>query len=256
MTMNQRIPLIAGNWKMYKNCVEALSAAKRLKELTSDCPKDREIMIAPAFTAIYPVSEELKNSGIKISGQNLYWIKEGAFTGEVSADMLKSAGCEYVIIGHSERRQIFGETDNDTNSKIKAAIEYGLKPVFCIGETESEMESKKTFIILDRQLENGLKNIPVSGVNSIVIAYEPVWAIGTGKTATPDTAQEIHKWIRNFLEKKYGESIAKASRIIYGGSVKPDNISGLMCHDDIDGVLVGGASLDPESFSRIVNYKI
>lgn len=254
--MNQRIPLIAGNWKMYKNCAEALSAAKRLKELTSDSPKDREIMIAPAFTAIYPVSEELKNSGIKISGQNLYWVKEGAFTGEVSADMLKSAGCEYVIIGHSERRHIFGETDNDTNNKAKAAIEYGLKPVFCIGETESEMENKKTFIILDRQLENGLRDIPVSGVNSIVIAYEPVWAIGTGKTATPDTAQKIHKWIRSFLEKKYGESIAKASRIIYGGSVKPDNISGLMCHDDIDGVLVGGASLDPESFSRIVNYKI
>lgn len=254
--MSRRVPFIAGNWKMYKTCQEAISAAEKLKAMTSDSPSDREIMIAPPFTALYPVSEVLKGSKIKISGQNLYWAKEGAFTGEISADMLKSAGCEYVIIGHSERRQIFGETDSDINSKIKTSLENGLKPVFCIGETESEREGGKTFIILDRQLENGLKAIPVSGVVSIVIAYEPVWAIGTGKTATPDTAQEVHAWIRGFLEKKFGETVAKASRIIYGGSVKPDNISGLMCHDDIDGVLVGGASLDPESFSRIVNYKI
>lgn len=254
--MNSRIPLIAGNWKMYKNCVDAVSAAERLLAFSADCADDREIMIAPAFTAIYPVSEKLRASKIKISGQNLHHAKEGAYTGEISADMLKSAGCEYVIIGHSERRQIFGETDEDINAKILAALDSGLKPVFCIGETETERENGNTFIVLDRQLENGLKDIPVSGLNSVVIAYEPVWAIGTGKTATPDIAQEVHGWIRVFLKNKYGEALANSVRILYGGSVKPDNISGLMQLPDIDGALVGGASLDPESFFRIVNYKI
>lgn len=254
--MNSRTPLIAGNWKMYKDCTEAVSAAEKLLALCSEAPSGREIMIAPAFTAIHPVSEKLKGSGIKVSGQNLFWQKEGAFTGEISADMLKSAGCEYVLIGHSERRQIFGEKDQDINLKIKAALGSSLKPVFCVGETESERESGKTFNVLDRQLENGLTEIPASLLNSIVIAYEPVWAIGTGKTATPEIAQEVHGWIRGFLKKKYGDSIANAIRILYGGSVKPDNISGLMRLPDIDGALVGGASLDPESFYGIVNYKI
>ncbi|WP_027358718.1 triose-phosphate isomerase [Desulforegula conservatrix] len=252
--MNSRVPLIAGNWKMHKDCVEAIASAEKLKALCSGVYSDREIMIAPPFTALYPLSSCLTGTGIKLAGQNVYWAKEGAYTGEISAKMLKSAGCEYVIIGHSERRQIFGETDTDINSKIRASIEAGLAPVFCIGETDSEKENGKTFFVLDRQLENGLKDVPVSGVNSIVIAYEPVWAIGTGKTATPETAQKVHAWIRSFLEKKYGEALAKSVRIIYGGSVKPDNISGLMQLPDLDGVLVGGASLEPESFFSILRY--
>lgn len=254
--MNSRVPLIAGNWKMHKNCEEAIASAEKLKTLCSEFSSEREIVIAPAFTALYPVHKTLKGTGIKLSGQNVYWAKEGAYTGEVSTNMLRSAGCEYVIIGHSERRHIFGETDGDVNSKIKASIEAGLAPVLCIGETDSEKENGKTFFVLDRQLENGLKDVPFSGVNSVVIAYEPVWAIGTGKTATPETAQEVHAWIRNFLEKKYGEALAKSVRIIYGGSVKPDNISGLMQLPDVDGVLVGGASLEPESFFSILSYKL
>jgi len=254
--MNSRIPLIAGNWKMNKNCDEASATADKLKTLCAGLSSEIEIMIAPPFTDLYHIHKALIDTGIKLSAQNVCWARDGAYTGEISARMIKSVGCEYVIIGHSERRQIFGETDGDINGKIKASIEAGLKPVFCIGETDSEKENKKTFIVLDRQLENGLIDIPVSGVKSMVVAYEPVWAIGTGKTAAPETAQEVHAWIRSFLEKKYGEALAKSVRIIYGGSVKPDNISGLMQLPDVDGVLVGGASLEPESFFSILSYKL
>ncbi len=253
--MNQRIPLIAGNWKMHKTCEEALASAEKLKSLVGEVFLDIDVMIAPAFTSLYPVSEKLKGTGIKTGGQNLFWKENGAYTGEISAKMLKSAGCKYVIIGHSERRHIFAESDSEINMKIKAAIEEKLIPVFCIGETESERNNGQTFIVLDTQITNGLQGLPVSTMDSIVIAYEPVWAIGTGKTATTETVEEVHVWIRSFLEKKINADLAGSTRILYGGSVNSDNISELMSLNNVDGVLVGGASLDPDSFFRIINYK-
>lgn len=249
-----RIPMIAGNWKMHKDCDESLDYCERFKSLCAGFKGGAEAVIAPPFVSLYPVKKAFSGTAIKLAAQDMYHIKEGAFTGEVSAKMLKNVGCDYVLIGHSERRQFFFENDGDVNVKIIAAIEAGIKPIFCIGETESEKDNGQTFFVLDRQLGDGLKDVSVSGINSIVIAYEPVWAIGTGKTATPDTVQEVHSWIRNFLEKKYGTALANSVRILYGGSVKPDNISGLMNLPDVDGVLVGGASLEPDSFYKILNY--
>jgi triosephosphate isomerase len=212
-------------------------------------------MIAPVFTALDPVSRVVKNSRVGLGAQNLYWEKEGAYTGEISADMLVYAGCQYVIIGHSERRQYFGETDEAVSQKIRAAIAANLIPVFCIGETESERESGNTFSVLDKQVKDGLKGKVVDDLGSLVIAYEPVWAIGTGKTATNDQAQEAHKYIRSLIEGLFGTTLAESVRILYGGSVKPANVSELMAMPDIDGALVGGASLDPESFSKIVKFQ-
>ena len=249
-----RIPMIAGNWKMHKDCDESLAYCERFKALCAGYQGGAEAVVAPPFVSLYPVKMAFSGTAIKLAAQNMYHIKEGAFTGEVSAKMLKNVGCDYVILGHSERRQFFFEKDGDVNVKIIAAIEAGIKPIFCIGETESEKDDGQTFFVLDRQLGDGLKDVSVSGINSIVIAYEPVWAIGTGKTATPDVVQEVHSWIRNFLEKKYGTVLANSVRILYGGSVKPDNISGLMNLPDVDGVLVGGASLEPDSFYKILNY--
>ena len=251
--MNTRTPLIAGNWKMYKTNAEAVDTAGRLVELVADT-SDVDIMIAPVFTAIDPVSRVVKGSRVGLGAQNLYWEKEGAYTGEISADMLVSAGCRYVIIGHSERRQYFGETDETVNQKISAAIAANLIPVFCIGETEAERESGNTFSVLDKQVKNGLKEKVVEDLGSLVIAYEPVWAIGTGKTATSDQAQETHKYIRSLVDSVIGTALADSVRILYGGSVKPANVAELMAMPDIDGALVGGASLDAESFSRIVKF--
>ena len=252
--MSKRTPLIAGNWKMYKTTSEAVDTAQRLVELVADSA-DVDIMIAPVFTALDPVSRVVRNSRVALGAQNLYWQKEGAYTGEISADMLVSAGCQYVIIGHSERRQYFGETDEAVNKKISAAITANLIPVFCIGETESERESGNTFSVLDKQVKDGLKSKVVEDLGSLAIAYEPVWAIGTGKTATSDQAQEAHKYIRSLIEGLFGTALAESVRILYGGSVKPANVSELMAMPDIDGALVGGASLDAESFSKIVNFK-
>ena len=252
--MNSRTPLIAGNWKMYKTTREAVDTAQRLVELVADSA-DVDIMIAPVFTALDPVSRVVKNSRVGLGAQNLYWEKEGAYTGEISADMLVSAGCQYVIIGHSERRQYFGETDEAVSQKIRAAIAANLIPVFCIGETESERGSGNTFSVLDKQVKDGLKGKFVDDLGSLVIAYEPVWAIGTGKTATNDQAQEAHKYIRSLIEGLFGTTLAESVRILYGGSVKPANVSELMAMPDIDGALVGGASLDPESFSKIVKFQ-
>jgi triosephosphate isomerase len=251
--MNTRTPLIAGNWKMYKTNAEAVDTAGRLVELVADT-SDVDIMIAPVFTAIDPVSRVVKGSRVGLGAQNLYWEKEGAYTGEISADMLVSAGCQYVIIGHSERRQYFGETDETVNQKISAAIAANLIPVFCIGETEAERESGNTFSVLDKQVKDGLKEKVVEDLGSLVIAYEPVWAIGTGKTATSDQAQETHKYIRSLVDSVIGTALADSVRILYGGSVKPANVAELMAMPDIDGALVGGASLDAESFSRIVKF--
>ncbi len=251
--MTTRTPLMAGNWKMYKTSPEAVETASRLVELVADTA-EVDIMIAPVFTAIDPVSKVVKGSRVGLGAQNLYWEKKGAYTGEISADMLVSAGCQYVIIGHSERRQYFGETDETVNKKISAAIAAKLIPVFCIGETEAERESGKTFSVLDKQVKDGLKEKGVNDLGSLVIAYEPVWAIGTGKTATSGQAQEAHKYIRSLIDANFGTALADSVRILYGGSVKPANVSELMAKPDIDGALVGGASLDAESFSQIVKF--
>lgn len=252
--MENRKPLIAGNWKMYKTCGEAVDAATRLAEMVADV-KDVDVMVAPAFVALQPVSKTIENTNVFLGAQNLYWEKEGAFTGECSPEMLKSAGCQCVIIGHSERRQYFGETDETVNKKVKAAINADLIPVFCIGETESERESNNTFSVLDKQVQKGLEDLSSNDLETLIIAYEPVWAIGTGKTATTEQAQEVHRFIRSLIEKSFGSGLAASIRILYGGSVKPDNVKALMSMPDVDGALVGGASLDPGSFSELAHYK-
>lgn len=252
--MDLRRPLIAGNWKMFKTGPEAVETTDRLVKLLSTTI-DVDVMIAPPFTALALVSDMLKKTPISLGAQNLFWEAEGAYTGEISASMLVSAGCRYVIVGHSERRQYFGETDETVNKKIKAAVKNDLIPVMCIGESETERESKETFSVLDRQVQKGLKGFSADEMETLVIAYEPIWAIGTGKTATADQAQEIHLFLRAMLGKKFGNKLAKALRILYGGSVKPDNITDLMTMPDIDGALIGGASLEPETFSKIVQFQ-
>jgi triosephosphate isomerase len=252
--MEKRTPLIAGNWKMYKTTAEAVETARQLVDLTADVG-DVDMMIAPTYTALDAVSRVLSGSKLSLGAQNLYWEKEGAYTGEISAQMLVSVGCRYIIIGHSERRQYFGETDATVNSKIKAALEADLIPVFCVGETEQERDAGQTFSVLDKQVKMGLNKYFVDDLESLVIAYEPVWAIGTGKTATEDQAQEVHHHIRTLLEAEYGESFSGSVRILYGGSVKPENISGLMAMPDIDGALVGGASLKADSFSKVIHFQ-
>lgn len=252
--MDHRKPLIAGNWKMFKTGPEALETADRLVKLLSTT-MDVDVMIAPPFTALALVSDLLKKTRISLGAQNLFWEAEGAYTGEISASMLVSAGCRYVIVGHSERRQYFGETDETVNQKIKAVVTNDLIPVMCVGESETERESKETFSVLDRQVQKGLKGFSADEMETLVMAYEPVWAIGTGKTATADQAQEVHLFLREMLEKKFGNNLAKSIRILYGGSVKPDNITELMTMPDIDGALIGGASLEPETFSKIVRFQ-
>jgi len=249
-----RLPFIAGNWKMNKTVEEALALVKELKGSLKEV-KEVEVAVAPPFTALYPVSQELKGSSIHLASQNLFWEEKGAFTGEISPGMLKECGCRYAIIGHSERRQYFSETDETVNRRIKAAFNHGLKVIFCIGETLQEREGKKTFSVVEGQLEGGLKGIGEKEMGQIVLAYEPVWAIGTGKTATPEQAEEVHRFIRQQLERLYSKRVSELIRIQYGGSVTPENVKGLMDQEDIDGALVGGASLKAESFARIVRFK-
>lgn len=253
--MNNRKPFIAGNWKMYKTCSEAVETAGKLVKLLSQTI-DVDIMIAPAYIALAQVHEAVKGSLVMLGAQNLFWEKEGAYTGEISPGMLVSAGCKYVIIGHSERRQYFGETNETVNKKIRAAINYNLKPVLCIGESEKEREANDTFNVLDKQIRMGLKNLlPDDMLNHVTLAYEPVWAIGTGKNASSKQAQEVHLFLRTLIEKLFGKNIAESIRILYGGSVKPENIAELMSMPDVDGALVGGASLDADKFVRIVKFK-
>jgi triosephosphate isomerase len=245
---------MAGNWKMNKTVGEALDLVRGLKAATSGV-KDVEVAVAPPFTALYAVHKELEDSPIRLAAQNLYWEEKGAFTGEVSSLMLKEVGCHYVIIGHSERRQFFGETDETVNRRIKAALAQGLKVIFCMGETLKEREEGKTFSVIERQVEGGLKGLGDQEMENMVIAYEPVWAIGTGKTATPEQAEEVPRFIRGKLAKLYSREVSEEIRIQYGGSVTPENIKGLMNQPNIDGALVGGASLKAESFSKIVRFK-
>lgn len=252
--MGGRKPLIAGNWKMFKTVTEAVRTAGDLSDRVSDV-SDVEVMIAPNFTALAAVRDALSGSAVTLGAQNVHWEAEGAFTGETSPGMLRDVGCRYVIIGHSERRHFFGETDETVHQKIQAALENGLAPILCVGETETERETKKTFSVLDKQIQNGLKDLRSDELGPLVIAYEPVWAIGTGKTASREQAQEVHRFLRELIETMFGNALAAAVRIQYGGSVKPDNIKPLMAMPDIDGALVGGASLDAEIFSRIIHFK-
>ncbi len=251
--MGKRKPLIAGNWKMFKTCTEAVETASKLVKLSSNVT-DTDIMIAPTFTSLALVSKVVAGTNVGLGAQNLFWEAQGAYTGEISAQMILSAGCSYVIIGHSERRQFFSETDSSVNKKINSAIQSGLIPVMCIGETGPERDADKTFSILDKQVQMGLEGFSSGNLRSLVIAYEPVWAIGTGKTATSGQAQEVHRFLRSLIEKKFDKNLAESIRILYGGSVKPDNIAELMSMPDIDGALVGGASLDPEVFSKIIHF--
>ncbi len=249
-----RTPLIAGNWKMYKTGPEAVETAMELEKLCSDVT-DVDVMIAPTYLSLPLVSTALRDSGIKVGAQNLYFENQGAFTGEVSAEMIKAAGAEYVIIGHSERRQYFSETDLSVNKKIRAAIGSDLTPVLCIGETETDRDEEKTFSILDKQVSNGLKGLSFDEFGNLVLAYEPVWAIGTGKTASVDQVDEVHQYLRSLLEKLFSKDFSGKTRILYGGSVNPDNVKELMGIKDVDGALVGGASLDADKFINIIKYR-
>jgi len=248
-----RKPIIAGNWKMYKTINEAIDLANGLKrELFKLDFANVDVVLCPVFTALSEVAEVLNETDIGLGAQNVYWLDEGAFTGEVSPSMLKDAGCQYVIIGHSERRQFFGETNETVNKKIKASLKHGLTPIICVGENLKEREANNTFKVIQDHIQGGLADISAEDLVKTVIAYEPVWAIGTGKTATPDQAQEVHKYIRDLLSKMYGKETAESIRIQYGGSVKPENIAELIGKPDVDGALVGGASLKVDSFSAIV----
>jgi triosephosphate isomerase len=246
-----RTPFIAANWKMFKTVLETVAFIKEFRTLVKDVP-DVEIVVAPPFTALRTAAEAAHGSVIGIAGQNLHWEREGAFTGEVSAGMLKEAGAEYVIIGHSERRRLFGETDETVNRKLIAAIGAHLTPIVCIGETLDERDGNETLNVLDRQIKQGLDGLTADQVAAAVIAYEPVWAIGTGRNATPAQAGEAHAHIRSRLRQWFGGAAAEQCHVIYGGSVKPDNIRELASLEDVDGALVGGASLDVRSFLEIV----
>jgi len=250
----QRKPIIAGNWKMNMTATQARELASKLIPLVSGV-KDRDIVLAPTFTSLQTVAEAIKGTNMALAAQNLFWEDKGAFTGEISAEMLLDSGCKYVIIGHSERRQYFGETDETVNKKVRQALNKGLLPIVCVGELLSEREAGKANDVIDRQITGALKGVTAAEMQKIVIAYEPVWAIGTGKTASPDQANEIHAFIRQKVKAMYTAEVADGLRIQYGGSVTPDNVSQLMAKPDIDGALVGGASLKPESFAALVTFK-
>ena len=248
-----RRPLIAGNWKMFKTGPEAVESASHVAEACADVT-EVDIMIAPAYVSLPLVAKAVAGTRVHLGAQNLHYENQGAFTGEVSADMLQAAGVEYVIIGHSERRQYFFETDETVNKKIRAAAAKGLKPVLCIGETQAQREKGNTFLTLDKQVSDGLKGLVPEHLQDLVLAYEPVWAIGTGHTAGPEQVDEVHRYLRELLGKRISPDLARNVRILYGGSVKPDNISELMGIKDVDGALVGGASLDAETFTEIIKF--
>ena len=248
-----RTPLIAGNWKMYKTETEAADTVRRLAAAVAGITTV-EVMVAPPFTALAAVAREIGGTAIRLGAQNLFWEAEGAFTGEIAPGMLTAIGCTYVIVGHSERRQYFGETDETVNRRIGAALAAGLIPVLCVGETGAQRDAGETFSVLDKQVGIGLQGVSLKNPGDLVVAYEPVWAIGTGKTATSQQAQDVHRHLRDWLAKRFDPETAEGIRILYGGSVKPGNASELMAMPDIDGALVGGASLDADTFSQIVRF--
>jgi triosephosphate isomerase len=248
----KRRKLVAANWKMNKNLDETAMFVKDLKARLIPEKPEAEVLICPPFTSLSAASKSVEGTFITTGAQNVYWEESGAYTGEISPGMVKSAGCEYVIVGHSERRHIFGETDEMIQKKLAAVLGHGLKPILCVGETREEREKGMTEKVVRRQLETGLEGRKVGTLTGLVIAYEPVWAIGTGLTASPEQAVDVHVFIRGFLAKRFGADLANETRIQYGGSVKPENASSLLTREDIDGALVGGASLDAESFSEIV----
>jgi triosephosphate isomerase len=250
--MRRRV--IAGNWKMYKTLADTRAFFSSFLPLVSNA-KHCDIVVAPPFTAISTAVEVAKGSSVAIAGQNVSWSKEGAFTGEVSAPMLAEAGCHYLIIGHSERRQLFRETDDNVAKKTLMALESGLTPIVCVGETQEERDAGLAKEVLSRQFNGGPGALTPDEFSRILIAYEPVWAIGTGRTATPEIAAEAHRLLRRCAGEKFSVRHASALRILYGGSVKPDNIQGLMAQEELDGALVGGASLDPKSFAALVNFQ-
>ena len=247
--------IIAGNWKMNMTIGEAIELANGLKRELYDI-SSLDIVICTPFTALSEIGELIVNSNIDLGGQDLFWEEKGAYTGEISAQMLKDAGCKYVIIGHSERRKYFNETNETVNKRLKAALAHKLVPIMCVGERLEQRESGKTFEVVEDHVGNGLKDISQEEMKGIVIAYEPVWAIGTGKTATSAQAQEVHAYLRKWIAKKHGQELANSIRILYGGSVKPSNVNELMSMPDIDGALVGGASLDPDTFKQLVLFNI
>ncbi|AGF77363.1 triosephosphate isomerase [Desulfocapsa sulfexigens DSM 10523] len=249
----KRRPLLAGNWKMHTTVIDACQLAAAIGKCSAGLA-DRDVLLAPPYTVLSEVAHVLQGSDVLIASQNVCWEAEGAFTGEISPTMIKSAGGTAAIIGHSERRQIFHEDHAIINKRVLGALAFGLIPVFCVGETLEEREGEKTFEILEEQLREGLAGVSLQDMGKTVVAYEPVWAIGTGKTASKEQAQEAHAFIRKLLAEMFEKNIADTVRILYGGSVKPDNVDELMAQTDIDGALVGGAALDADSFCRIINF--
>jgi len=251
-----RMVLIAGNWKMNNVSSQAKELVSGLKELVGEEFSNGCVVVCPPFTVLRDVYEVIKDSAIKLGGQNMYWEEKGAFTGEISPEMLKDTGCSFVIIGHSERRKYFSETNETVNKRVKSALKHSLTPIICVGETLEERESDKTLDVIKSHVTGALEGLSKEDVQKIVIAYEPVWAIGTGRTASPEQAEEIHKYIRGLVLSLYSESEAENLLILYGGSVKPSNVEELIKQEDIDGALVGGAALKADSFSEIVKKSI
>lgn len=249
-----RTPFICGNWKMYKTTGEAVAFVEAAKALVAGA-KDVQIGIGAPATCLKMLADAAKGTNIEIGGENCHWEKEGAFTGEISTGMLLDVGCSFVIIGHSERRQYFGETNETVNKRVKAALAAGLTVIMCCGETLADREAGRTNDVVNEHITKGLEGLTAAQMAKVVIAYEPVWAIGTGKTATPAQAQEVHAVIRATLAKMFGKETADATRIQYGGSVKPENVKEIMAQPDVDGALVGGAALKPDSFAKLVNYR-
>ena len=246
-----RTKIVAGNWKMNMDVSSGVELVNSLKTKLNDVQKC-DMVFCPPFPILYPISEQLKNTRFKLGGQNLYWEEKGAYTGETSANMLLSVGCDFVIIGHSERRLYFGETDETVNKRVRKALDAGLTPIVCVGESLDERETDRTKDVIKTQLQNGLLGFSIEEINKLVLAYEPVWAIGTGKTATPDQALEVHQYIRQLLRQWYDDQTAQSVRIQYGGSVNAGNANELLGQPDIDGALVGGASLKADQFAQIV----
>jgi triosephosphate isomerase len=249
-----RKPIIAGNWKMHKTAGEGTKLVQELNALTR-AVTDVEIVVCPPFTALAAAAAAVAGTNIGLGAQNMHWEEKGAFTGEIAPGMLKDIGCTHVIIGHSERRQYFAETDQTVNKKLKAALKAGLKPIMCVGETLTEREANSTEQVVGVQVKDGLEGLSAEQVAGLVIAYEPVWAIGTGRTASAEDANAVCGFIRRTVAKMFGQASADSVRIQYGGSVKPDNVAELMAKPDIDGALVGGASLEADSFSKLVKFK-